>query len=122
MLADLMARHGADCWLVNTGWTGGGYGTGSRMPIRVTRALLRGALDGSLAKVEFVRDPFFGLMVPKALNGVPSEMLNPRETWADKAAYDRTARDLVARFEANFATYADAVGEDVKAAAIRAAA
>ena len=122
MLADLMARHGADCWLVNTGWTGGSYGTGNRMPIRVTRALLRGALDGSLAKVEFVRDPFFGLMVPKALPGVPSEMLNPRETWADKAAYDRTARDLVARFEANFATYADAVGEDVKAVAIRAAA
>jgi phosphoenolpyruvate carboxykinase (ATP) len=122
MLADLMARHGADCWLVNTGWTGGGYGTGNRMPIRVTRALLRAALDGSLARVEFVRDPFFGLMVPKALNGVPSEMLNPRDTWADKAAYDRTARDLVARFETNFAAYADAVGEDVKAAAIRAAA
>jgi phosphoenolpyruvate carboxykinase (ATP) len=122
MLADLMARHGADCWLVNTGWTGGGYGTGNRMPIRVTRALLRAALDGSLARVEFVRDPFFGLMVPKALPGVPSEMLNPRDTWADKAAYDRIARDLVARFEANFATYADAVGEDVKAAAIRAAA
>ena len=122
MLADLMARHGADCWLVNTGWTGGGYGTGNRMPIGVTRALLRAALDGSLARVEFMRDPFFGLMVPKALNGVPSEMLNPRDTWADKAAYDRTARDLVARFEANFATYADAVGEDVKAAAIRAAA
>ena len=122
MLADLMARHGADCWLVNTGWTGGGYGTGNRMPIGVTRALLRAALDGSLARVEFVRDPFFGLMVPKALNGVPSEMLNPRDTWADKAAYDRTARDLVARFEANFATYADAVDADVKAAAIRAAA
>jgi phosphoenolpyruvate carboxykinase (ATP) len=122
MLADLMARHGADCWLVNTGWTGGSYGTGSRMPIRVTRALLRAALDGSLARVEFQRDPFFGLMVPKALPGVPSEMLNPRETWADKAAYDRTARDLVARFEANFATYADAVDADVKAAAIRAAA
>ena len=120
--ADLMARHGADCWLVNTGWTGGGYGTGSRMPIRVTRALLRAALDGSLARVEFQRDPFFGLMVPKALPGVPSEMLNPRDTWADKAAYDRTARDLVARFEANFATYADAVDADVKAAAIRAAA
>jgi phosphoenolpyruvate carboxykinase (ATP) len=122
MLADLMARHGADCWLVNTGWTGGSYGTGNRMPISVTRALLRAALDGSLARVEFVRDPFFGLMVPKALPGVPSEMLNPRDTWADKAAYDRTARDLVARFEANFATYADAVDADVKAAAIRAAA
>lgn len=122
MLADLIARHGADCWLVNTGWTGGGFGTGSRMSIRHTRALLRAALDGSLAKVEFVRDPFFGLMMPKALPGVPSNVLNPRETWADKAAYDRTARELVARFEKNFESFASAVGEDVKAAAIRAAA
>ncbi|MDI3305756.1 MAG: phosphoenolpyruvate carboxykinase (ATP), partial [Acetobacteraceae bacterium] len=67
-------------------------------------------------------DPFFGLMIPKALSGVPAEVLNPRETWADKAAYDRTAKELVARFEKNFETFAGAVGEDVKAAAIRAAA
>jgi phosphoenolpyruvate carboxykinase (ATP) len=122
MLESLIARDGADCWLVNTGWTGGAYGTGKRMSIHHTRALLRAALDGSLAKVEFVRDPFFGLMMPKSLPGVPAEVLNPRETWADKEAYDRTARQLVGLFEKNFETFAGAVGDDVKAAAIRAAA
>ena len=122
MLQDLIAKHGADCWLVNTGWSGGAYGTGSRMSIKVTRALLRAALDGSLAKVEFVRDPFFGLMMPKAVPGIPASVLNPREAWADKDAYDRTARNLVGLFEKNFASFAGAVSEDVKAAAIRAAA
>jgi phosphoenolpyruvate carboxykinase (ATP) len=122
MLQDLIGEHGADCWLVNTGWSGGAYGTGSRMPIKVTRALLRAALDGSLAKVEFVRDPFFGLMMPKAVPGIPSELLNPRDAWADKAAYDRTAANLVGLFEKNFATFAGAVSEDVKAVAIRTAA
>jgi phosphoenolpyruvate carboxykinase (ATP) len=122
MLQDLIAKHGADCWLVNTGWSGGAYGTGSRMSIKVTRALLRAALDGSLAKVEFVRDPFFGLMIPKAVPGIPAEVLNPREAWADKAAYDRTAANLVGLFEKNFATFAGAVSDDVKAAAIRTAA
>jgi phosphoenolpyruvate carboxykinase (ATP) len=122
MLADRIAKHGADCWLVNTGWTGGAYGTGRRMSIAHTRALLRAALDGSLARAEFQRDPFFGLMIPRAVPGVPAEVLNPRDAWADKAAYDRTARDLVARFERNFEAFAGAVGEDVKAAAIRAAA
>ncbi|MBX6743505.1 MAG: phosphoenolpyruvate carboxykinase [Acetobacteraceae bacterium] len=122
MLAERIARDGADCWLVNTGWTGGSFGTGRRMSIHHTRALLRAALDGTLAQAEFVKDPFFGLMIPKALSGVPAEVLNPRETWADKAAYDRTAKELVARFEKNFETFAGAVGEDVKAAAIRAAA
>lgn len=122
MLAERIARDGADCWLVNTGWTGGGFGTGSRMSIHHTRALLRAALDGTLAQAEFVKDPFFGLMIPKSLPGVPSEVLNPRETWADKAAYDRTAKELVARFEKNFESFAGAVSDDVKAAAIRAAA
>ncbi len=122
MLADLIAKHGADCWLVNTGWTGGAYGTGKRMSIQHTRALLRAALDGSLAKVEFVKDPFFGLMMPKALNGVPAEVLNPRETWTDKAAYDATAAKLVGLFEENFKTFAGVVGDDVKAAAVRSAA
>ena len=122
MLAERIAADGADCWLVNTGWTGGAYGTGERMSIHHTRALLRAALDGSLAKVEFVRDPFFGLMIPKAVPGVPAHVLNPRETWADKEAYDRTARHLVGLFEKNFETFADGVDESVKAAAIRAAA
>jgi phosphoenolpyruvate carboxykinase (ATP) len=122
MLADLIARHGADCWLVNTGWTGGAYGTGQRMSIQVTRALLRAALDGSLAQAEFTPDPYFGLMTPKAVPGIPANVLNPREGWADKAAYDRTAQKLVGLFEQNFATFSGAVSEDVLAAAIRAAA
>ena len=122
MLADLIDRHGVDCWLVNTGWTGGAYGTGQRMSIAHTRALLRAALDGSLARAEFEADPHFNLMIPKAVPGVPAEVLNPRNTWADKAAYDRTARELVGRFEANFTSFSGDVSEAVLAAAIRAAA
>ena len=122
MLAELIERDGAQVWLVNTGWTGGAYGTGQRMSIKHTRALLRAALDGSLAKAEFVQEPFFGLSIPKAVEGIPAEVLNPRESWADKAAYDKTARDLQSRFEANFETFAGAVSEDVKKAAIKAAA
>jgi phosphoenolpyruvate carboxykinase (ATP) len=107
---------------VNTGWTGGAYGTGQRMSIQVTRALLRAALDGSLAQAEFTPDPFFGLMMPKSVPGIPSNVLNPREGWADKAAYDRTAKNLVGLFEKNFQGFSGGVSEDVLAAAIRAAA
>ncbi len=92
------------------------------MSIQHTRALLRAALDGSLAQVEFERDPFFGLMIPKSVPGIPSGVLNPREAWADKAAYDAAARHLVGLFEKNFETFAGAVDDSVKAAAIRAAA
>jgi phosphoenolpyruvate carboxykinase (ATP) len=98
MLTDLIASLGADCWLANTGWTGRGYGTGQRMSIRHTRELLRLALDGTLARGAFRRDPFFGLLVPDAVPGVPAEVLDPRQSWADKAAYDRTARELMGRF------------------------
>ena len=122
MLAELIERHGADCWLVNTGWTGGAYGTGKRMSIGHTRALLRAVLDGSLKQVSFVPDPFFGLMMPQDVPGIPNEVLDPRRAWADPAAYDRTARDLVGRFEQNFAKFQGGVSEDVKAAAIRVAA
>ena len=122
MLSELIAKHGADCWLVNTGWSGGQYGVGSRMAIRHTRALLRAALDGSLAKVEFKRDPFFGLMIPTHVPGIPDEVLDPRQSWADKAAYDRMAKELVGQFEENFASFESGVGADVKAVAIRAAA
>ncbi len=122
MLSDLIARHGADCWLVNTGWTGGAYGTGSRMGIGHTRALLNAVLDGSLKHARYVRDPFFGLMLPQNIPGIPNEVLDPRQSWSDKAAYDRAATDLVGRFEKNFANFQGGVTEDVKAAAIRAAA
>ncbi len=122
MLADLIAEHGADCWLVNTGWSGGQYGVGSRMSIRHTRALLDAVLDGSLARATFRTDGYFGLSIPAHVPGIPDEVLDPREAWADKDAYDRMARELVSRFEANFRTFRDGVDEAVRAAAIRAAA
>ena len=122
MLEGLIRRYGVDCWLVNTGWSGGQYGVGQRMSIKHTRALLRAALDGSLARAKFRKDPFFGLLVPESVAGVPADVLDPRQSWADKAAYDRTARDLVGRFEKNFAEFEAGVGDDVRAVAIRAAA
>ncbi|WP_408903487.1 phosphoenolpyruvate carboxykinase [Roseomonas acroporae] len=122
MLAELVARDGAQCWLVNTGWTGGAYGTGHRMSIKHTRALLRAVLDGSLKDAAFITDPFFGLAMPQDVEGIPNEVLNPRESWADKAAYDKQATHLVGLFEKNFETFAGNVDESVKAAAIRTAA
>ncbi|MGB9115832.1 phosphoenolpyruvate carboxykinase [Bradyrhizobium sp.] len=117
MLRELIARHNVDCWLVNTGWTGGKFGTGSRMPIKVTRALLTAALDGSLRNVEFRTDKYFGFAVPTALPGVPSEILNPVNTWKDKAEFDKTARALVGMFQKNFAKFEAQVDADVRAAA-----
>ena len=117
MLGERMARHETACWLVNTGWSGGSYGVGSRMKIQYTRALLHAALDGSLAGTEVVVDPCFGLCVPQACSGVPADVLNPRDTWADKKAYDQTARDLIGRFHANFTAFNAYVTEAVRAAA-----
>jgi phosphoenolpyruvate carboxykinase (ATP) len=122
MFSDLIARHGATCWLVNTGWSGGQFGVGSRMAIRHTRALLRGALDGSLTQVEFHKEPYFGLAIPSRVAGIPDEVLDPRASWADKAAYDKMARYLIGRFEKNFAGFEAGVEDDVRAVAIRAAA
>jgi phosphoenolpyruvate carboxykinase (ATP) len=121
LLQKKIAQHGSACWLVNTGWTGGGYGEGSRMPIKATRALLTAALNGSLAKVQFRTDPNFGFAVPVDVPGVDRKLLDPRSTWKDPAAYDRQAAELVAMFVKNFAQYEAHVGEDVKAAAPRAA-
>ena len=98
ILGDKIAEHGADVWLVNTGWSGGPYGVGHRMSIAHTRALVSAILDGSLANVEYRADPVFGFAVPVTAPGVPSEVLVPRNTWADKAAYDAAAQDLVRRF------------------------
>ena len=122
MLAELIERYGSDCWLVNTGWSGGGFGEGQRMPIQHTRALLAAVLDGSLAQARFVKDPVFGLMMPAGVAGIPDDVLNPREAWADKAAYDRAARHLAGLFEKNFATFQDGASEAVRNSAIRAAA
>ena len=117
MLRELIAKHNVDCWLVNTGWTGGKYGVGSRMPIKVTRALLSAALDGSLRSVKFRADPYFGFAVPTSLPGVPSDILDPAGTWADKAEFDKTARALVGMFQKNFAKFENHVDAEVLAAA-----
>ena len=117
LLRELIAKHKVDCWLVNTGWTGGKYGTGRRMPIKATRALLDAALSGALKSQPMRTDPLFGFQVPTALPGVDPAILNPRETWADKAAYDTQARALVDMFNKNFEKFAVHVDEDVKAAA-----
>ncbi len=124
MLRRLIADHNVDCWLVNTGWTGGKYGTGSRMPIKATRALLNAALSGSLKHQPMRIDPMFGFQVPLALEGVDKSILNPRETWADKVAYDAQAKALVEMFTKNFGKFEAHVDADVKAAAphLRAAA
>ena len=102
MLGKRLKQHNAACWLVNTGWSGGKFGVGKRMSIKHTRALVNAALDGSLDGVEFVTEPAFGLSIPVSCPGVPAEVLNPRNAWADMAAYDRTVADLAARFDANF--------------------
>ncbi len=114
LLKARIAKGGVDCWLVNTGWTGGKYGTGKRMPIKETRALLNAALDGSLKNVEFRKDANFGFEVPVAVPGVDSSILDPRSTWADKDEYDRTAAKLVDLFVENFAEFAEHVDEGVR--------
>lgn len=117
LLKERIARGGVDCWLVNTGWTGGKYGVGHRMPIKATRALLDAALDGSLNDVEFRTDPNFGFKVPVAVPGVDGAILDPRATWADKAAYDVAAARLVDLFNDNFSQFADHVDQGVRDAA-----
>jgi phosphoenolpyruvate carboxykinase (ATP) len=114
MLGERIAKTGARCWLVNTGWSGGAYGTGSRMKISHTRAMVRAALDGRLAQVAEAQDPNFGLFVPEACPDVPAEVLKPRNTWQDKSAYDSTAGELRGRFEANFKQFEEYVDDNVK--------
>ncbi|MCC6006816.1 MAG: phosphoenolpyruvate carboxykinase [Rhodobacteraceae bacterium] len=119
LLRDRIAQSGATCWLVNTGWTGGAFGTGRRMPISATRALLTAALDGSLnGGASFRRDPHFGFDVPISVEGIDDTLLDPRQTWADPAAYDAQAKRLVQMFADNFAQYTPFIDDDVKAAAL----
>jgi phosphoenolpyruvate carboxykinase (ATP) len=114
LLGKKMAEHKVNCWLINTGWSGGPYGTGQRMKIKYTRAMIRAILTGTLANVETMPDPVFGLNIPTSCPDVPPEVLIPRNTWADKAAYDEKARDLARRFNENFKKYADGVSEGVR--------
>jgi phosphoenolpyruvate carboxykinase (ATP) len=105
MLGKKIKEHDAKVWLVNTGWTGGPFGVGKRISLPYTRALVRAALKGELDNVSYATDPFFGLAVPESAPGVPSEILNPRNTWDDKEAYDEQAQKLKTRFEENYAQY-----------------
>jgi phosphoenolpyruvate carboxykinase (ATP) len=117
LLRDKIAKHGATCWLVNTGWTGGAHGTGSRMPIGDAGAAEGGARRLADAVADFRRDPNFGFEVPVAVRG-SAALLDPRRTWDDAAAYDRQAKKLVEMFVANFAQYEPHIDDEIKAAAI----
>jgi len=116
MLGERIATHNVRCWLVNTGWTGGPFGVGHRMKLGYTRAMVRAALDGKLDDVETRTDPVFGIAVPVAVPDVPDEVLDPRNTWADKSAYDTQANKLANMFKDNFAKFTDQVSDEVRSA------
>ena len=116
LLSEKMKQHGSQCWLINTGWSGGSYGIGNRMKIRHTRAMLNAALDGKLDNVEFVKDPRFGFMIPTTCEGVPSDVLLPEGTWENQQEFSKLANKLVEMFNSNFEKYLEGVDEDVKLA------
>ena len=119
LLREKIQAHAVACWLVNTGWSGGPFGVGQRMKIAHTRALIRAALVGSLARVPMEPDPIFGVEVPTACEGVPAGVLSPRGTWADRTAYDVSAKQLASRFEKNFEQFAGEVSAEVRGAGPR---
>lgn len=119
LLAARIAKHNAPVWLVNTGWSGGGYGVGARMKLKYTRAIIDAVHSGALLKSPTTTDPIFGLEVPTQVEGVPSEILIPKNTWSDKAAYDASAKKLAALFNENFKKYADLASEAVRKAGPR---
>src|SRR5207248_58495 len=109
-------KHGSQVWLINTGWTGGAPGVGSRIKLAYTRAMLRAALNGELVGVPLKEDPIFGMAVPATCPGVPADLLQPRKTWRNPAEYDQSARHLAALFQANFKKFAGNVTSEVKKA------
>lgn len=117
MLGEKMKSSKVNVWLVNTGWTGGPYGVGSRMKLSYTRAMITAALNSELEKVSYEKHPVFGLEMPTTCPEVPSEILNPRNTWSDKSAYDAKANELAAKFVKNFEQYAEGTSEEILAAA-----
>ena len=121
LLGERITKYGSKCWLVNTGWSGGTFGVGERMPIKYTRALLNAALDGILDTANYSPDPFFNLEIPQSCPDVPGEILNARNTWTDQTAYDATATDLLDRFNRNFEQFEDYVDDGVRAVALKAA-
>jgi phosphoenolpyruvate carboxykinase (ATP) len=116
MLGERIARHDVSVWLVNTGWSGGAYGVGKRIQIGHTRAMVTAVLSGALNAVPYERDPIFNLDVPTACPGVPTEVLRPRNTWADGGAYDAQALKLARMFRENFRAFESSVAADVRAA------
>jgi phosphoenolpyruvate carboxykinase (ATP) len=114
LLGEKIAKHNVDVWLINTGWIGGSYGQGQRIKLGFTRAMVKAVLSGALKDVATNADPIFGFAVPLTCPGVPDEIMNPRNAWKDKAAYDDKARDLAAMFEKNFAENAGDASADIK--------
>ena len=119
LLKAKIAKHDAKCWLVNTGWTGGPYGEGKRIPIQATRKLLTAALTGEIFNGDFRIDENFNLQVPISVSGVNSELLNPRATWKNSSHYDEQAQKLIAMFAANFEQYLDYVDESIKSVVLQ---
>jgi phosphoenolpyruvate carboxykinase (ATP) len=119
LLGERIAKHEVSCWLVNTGWTGGVYGVGKRMKIAYTRAMLNAAIEGRLADATYEAEPFFGLAIPSAVPDVPSDVLNPRNAWPDKAAYDAQAKHLAELFAENFKTFESHASQELLEVAIR---
>ena len=120
MLGQKMQENKVNVWMINTGWSGGAFGTGTRMKLKYTRAMITAALEGKLDDVSFINDPVFGMAVPETCPGVPAELLQPRNTWADKTAYDEKAKYLAGLFVKNFEKYKDGVSEEILAAAPKA--
>ena len=117
MLSSKMQEAGVNVWLVNTGWTGGPYGTGSRMKLKYTRAMITEALEGRLDNVDFINHPIFGLAMPTTCANVPDEVLNPIDTWSDKEAYNTKASKLADFFKENFEQFSDNASEEILAGA-----
>jgi phosphoenolpyruvate carboxykinase (ATP) len=117
MLGEKIRKHKVNVWMVNTGWSGGAYGVGNRMKLGYTRAMITAALEGKLENAQFESHPIFGMLIPKECPNVPADILNPRNTWSDKDAYDTTARHLAQQFIKNFDKYAAGVSEEILAAA-----
>ena len=113
MLCEKLEKHEANVWLINTGWTGGSYGTGKRIPLRYTRAIIHAALLGQLNDAVYSTDKFFGLAVPQSCPGVPYSIINPGNTWNDKNAYAQTAKKLVWQFFKNFEQYGNKVPAEI---------
>lgn len=114
-----MKRHSSNCWLINTGWTGGPYGAGSRIRLAYTRAMVAAALEGKLKDVEYRLHEVFGMAIPASCPGVPDEILDPKNTWKDKAAYDAKAKELAAAFLKNFEKFTSHASPELLAAAPR---